>query len=371
MSTLSLDDLTRATLARQMLLAREKASPREAIGRLLALQAQWPKPPFFALHARLEGFQREALVKAVRKNEIVRGTAYRGTIFVMTAKDYAAFRPSLQPLLDRAVKSIVGKRLPEKGLDRIVETGRALFGDKPRTFDDLRDALAKNAKPTDDIRAMAYLVRLKVPLLQVASDVPWGWHAACDFALANSLVATPFTEAGEAATDALVLRYLAALGPATIADAQTFTGLAGLKAAFERLRPKLVTFHDDRKKELFDLPKAPRPAAGAEPPVRFLPEFDNIAIGHADRRRFIADEHKKHVYLPGLVVARTFVLGGRAGGVWKITTTKKAATLVIEPFAPLVKKAKAALEEEGERLIRFAEPEIGSHELSFAKPLGR
>src|SRR5688572_6159058 len=105
--TLSLEDLSRATLARQMLLAREKTTPLKAIERLLAIQAQWPKPPFIALFSRLLDFDRDDLSRLVRKNAIVRGTAWRSTIFVMTAKDYAAFRATIQPALERGIKALV------------------------------------------------------------------------------------------------------------------------------------------------------------------------------------------------------------------------------------------------------------------------
>jgi hypothetical protein len=363
--TLSLEALSRATLARQMLLAREKVTPLAAIERLLALQAQWPKPPFLSLFARLHSFDREDLTRLVRKHAIVRGTAYRATIFVMTANDYADFRSAVQPILERGVTSLVSKHVPTKDHDRIVAIGRDFF-EEPRTFEEFRTKLAENAKPKDDIRRMAYLVRLRLPLLQVSTDVPWGWHAACGFTNASSLIKTPFAK--EAQHDALVLRYLAALGPATVADAQNFTGIKGLKDAFERLRPKLVTFRDDKKKELFDLPKAPRPDASVEAPVRFLPDFDNVVLGHADRRRFVADEHKKRVYLPALSVPKTFLVDGRVAGTWKTEQAKKEAVLVIEPFAPLGKKAKAALEEEGERLVSFLEHDASKHSLRFERP---
>jgi hypothetical protein len=389
---LSLADLNRATLARQMLLAREKVTPVKALERLLAIQAQWPKPPFIALWTRLAGFERSDLSALARKNVIVRGTGFRTTIFMMTAKDYAFYRATIQPTLERGIASIAGKSVPAKDHDRIIEVGRAFF-EKPHTFEQLRTELeSKAAKPktkNEIIRRMAYLVRLRLPLLQVPSeaDHAWGWHAACDFTLAESLLGkstslatgtlagfpSPPAFVKDAQHDALVLRYLAALGPAAIADAQNFTGVTGLKAAFERLRPKLVTFKfkDDPKKELFDLPKAPRPDASVEAPVRFLPDFDNVVLGHADRRRIVDDAYKSFVYLPGLAVARTYLVDGRVAGAWKVEsskTKKKEATLVIEPFVAVSKKVKAALEEEGEALLRFHEPDANAYALRFEKP---
>lgn len=369
MATLTLAELNRATLARQMLLGREKTTVAKAIARLLALQAQWPKSPFVALHARIAGFERGDLARAARSYAVVRGTTFRGTIFVMTAKDYAAFRPVVQPCLDRGLKGIVGRTVAEKDYARIASAGKKLFARRERTFDDLRDALAETASVKDDVRHHAYVVRMRVPLLQVPSDVPWGWHGACDFALAEAKLKDPLAATGrDGALEDLVLRYLAALGPATVADAQTFTGLAGLKPVFEKLRPKLVTFAaaESPKTELFDLPKAPRPDGEIAAPVRFLADFDNPCIGHRDRSRFVADEHKKHVYLPGLVVARTFLVDGRVAGTWKCTATRKGATLSLSSFGALTKKTRAALEEEAAALVRFHEPEAKRYDLAFA-----
>ncbi len=354
--TLELPALNRATLARQMLLRREKMTVPRALDRLLAIQSQWPKPPFIALHARLDA-------AAAAKNAVVRGTAFRTTIFLMTAKDYAAFRGTIVPTLERGVRSITGKVVPIEDQPRIVAEGRAFFAGRPATFDALRDVLAG---PADIVRRMAYLIRLRLPLLQVPTDVPWGWHAACDFALADSMIEAPIDETPR--PEELVLRYLAALGPATIADAQSFTGVTGLKPAFERLRPKLVTFQTDTKKELFDLPDAPRPDASTEAPVRFLPDFDNAVMGHLDRRRIIANEDKPFVFREGLVVARTYLVDGRVAGTWRVDATKKRATLVIEPITAPKKKTKSAIEEEAEPLIRFLEPEAKAHDLRFEPP---
>jgi Winged helix DNA-binding domain len=275
----------------------------------------------------------------------------------------AAFRAAIQPTLDRAAVRIA-KNLAPKDHDRVVARGRAFFAEQPRTFDDLRKALEKETKKKEVVRAMAYLVRMRVPLVQVATDADWGWPAAADFALAEDVVGSPFAKTAE--LDLLVRRYLAALGPASVADAQTFTGIAGLKPVFERLRPTLVTFRDDRGKELFDLPDAPRPSPDTgRAPVRFLPDFDNIAIGHADRRRFVADEHKSRVFLPGLVVARTFLVDGKVAGTWNLVDKKKTATLEVAPFASVAKKTKAAIEEEAEALLDFAAPDAAERDLRF------
>src|SRR5207249_1775111 len=103
----------------------------------------------------------------------------------------------------------------------------------------------------------------------------------------------------------LLLRYLASYGPATVADAQSALGYPKLKDAFEKLKPDLITYHDERKRELFDVPDQPLPGGDVPAPLRFLPEFDNLLLMHANRKRVVADEHRSKVYLPGLRVATT------------------------------------------------------------------
>ena len=354
--TLSVRDLSRATLARQMLLARETTTVPRALERLLAVQSQWPKPPFVAFWSRLEGFTRDGLSELAKKNAVVRGTAFRGTIFLMLPKDYAAFRASIQPTLERGLISVAGKHVPEKERDAVVTLARKFFAKTPASFDALRDELAKRGHENARIRAEAYVARLRIPLLQVATDVDWGWHGQCDFALAESMVKEPI--ATELADDALVLRYLAALGPATVADAQNFLGVTKLKYSFARLRDKLVVFENDAGKELFDLPKAPRPGGDVEAPVRFLPDFDNVVMGHLDRRRAVPEEFKAKVFLPGLVVARTFLVDGFVAGTWKVDVAKKKATITV---TKLGKKLPPAVLEEAEKLVRFMEPEAKEH----------
>ena len=346
-------ELNRATLARQMLLARESMTAPKAVGRLVAMQAQLARPPFVGLWTRLEKFTRDQLIRAVVKKDVVRATSLRGTIHLMTAADFVAFRGAIQPALTKGLQAILRERLDGFELDRVMALARAFFGKAPATFDAFRVHL-KKAFPKGDERAMAYAVRLHLPLVQVPCDATWGYDAAADFALADEWLSKPVPVTDTAATT-LVKRYLAAYGPATIADAQTWSGLAGLKETFEAMRPSLVTLKDDRKREHFDLPDAPRPGDDAVAPVRFLPEFDTLMLAHADRSRFIADAHRPHLTSKNLQVAAVFLVDGMAAGTWKVERKRKTATLVLQSFGPLTKKAVAALEAEGDALLSFVE----------------
>ncbi len=360
--TLTTRQLNRATLARQMLLAREPAAATAVVERLAGLQAQLARPPFVGLWTRIEGFQRNDLIEPLLRREIIRATAMRGTLHLMSAADYVALRGALQPMLTKGMQAILRERAQGLDMDALRTEARVFFGGKPATFDALRNHL-KAKYPQADERAMGYAIRMHLPLVQVPTDDAWGFPAASDFALADDWLGKKVpTE--EAPAHTLVRRYLAAFGPATPRDAQVWSGLQSLRAGFEELRPELVTFRDERKRELFDLPDAPRPEEGSSAPVRFLPEFDNLVLAHDDRTRVIADEHRPKVTLKNLQVRATFLVDGFVAGTWKVERKRKTATLVLEPFGKLAKKALAELEREGEALLRFVEEdalETGVH----------
>jgi len=171
----------------------------------------------------------------------------------------------------------------------------------------------------------------------------------------------------ESPPDSMILRYIAAFGPASIRDAQVWSGLPKLAGTFERLRPKLLVFHDEAGRELFDLPDAPRPDPETPAPVRFLPEYDNTLLSHADRTRIVSDEDRKQLFFGGGVLSSTILVDGFVHGIWKIARAAKAATLEIRPYRPLLKKDITALTAEGKRLLKFAAPEA-KHDICFAEP---
>jgi hypothetical protein len=359
-SALTNDQLNRALLARQMLLSREAVSVPDAIARLVGLQAQLARPPFVGLWTRVQGFRRSDLLVALHERQVVRVTAMRGTLHLMTAADYVGLRGTLQPGLTKGAQAILRNRQQSFDPAALETEARAFFGGKPATFDALRNHL-KAKDPEADERAMAYTMRMQLPLVQVPTEMAWGFPAASDFALAEDWLGKKVSDPAPA--HELVRRYLAAFGPATPGDAQAWSGLSGLRPVFEELRPELVTFRDERKRELFDLPDAPRPSEEQPVPVRFLPEFDNLVLSHDDRTRIIADEHRPKVTLKNLQVRATFLIGGFVAGTWKVERKKKVAALIVEPFAKLSKAAIKALEEEGDALLRFAEEDAEAREI--------
>ncbi len=332
---LTLRQLNRATLARQMLLAREKTTALAAIERLVAMQAQWPRPPFVGLWSRVAGFERADLTSLVAQKKAVRATSLRGTIHVSSAKDYLGFRPVLQPVLEAGLQAILKDRLDGMDMDALTTRARAMLVKRPHTFAELREQFLK-ADPKADERAMGYSVRMLLPLVQVPEDgEPWAYSSQSSFALADQWLGKKITTT-HATPDPLILRYLAAYGPATAADFQTWSGVSreATRTAFERLRPKLRTFRDEGGKELFDLPDAPRPSADVPAPVRFIPEYDNLIAARADGR-IVARDDRPRIFLSALRIAATVLVDGAAAATWKLDSTKKAATITIDPFGKL------------------------------------
>jgi hypothetical protein len=345
-------ELNRATLARQLLLAREPVSAVEAVERLCGMQAQEAKPPFIGLWTRLEGFRRDDLRAGLHERAIVRAMAMRATLHLLSAADYAAFRATLQPALSAAMRGALRGRDQGLDLDKLLPVARDLVAERPYNFQELRAAL-QEAFPDVNHRALGYAVRTHLPMVMVPTDDRWGFPSVADFTLAETWLDEPLSQ--DAAPEALVPRYLASFGPATAADVQTWSGLGGMKAVLEEMRPGLHVLEDERGRELFDLPDAPRPAEDVPAPPRFLPEFDNLVLAHADRTRLLADEHRPAVVTKNLRVRATFLHDGEVRGTWTIERKKAAATLHLAPFEPLPKEAADALAEEGERLLRFVE----------------
>lgn len=361
---LTLQELNRATLARQMLLEREPLSVLEAVERLAGLQAQVPNPPYIGLWTRLQEFQRDDLTWLMEQRKIVRAVMMRSTLHLVTSEDHPLFRPTLKPALTRALSAFFGKRAKELDIEKLVEAARPFVEDEPRSTGELRGLLLE-VEPDADPEAMAYAVRTYLPLVQVPPAGTWGSGSRAAYTTAESWLGRAEHEAD---LRTLLFRYLEAIGPATVMDFQAWSGITGLKKVVEDFKPDLRVFRDEEGKELFDLPGAPLPPADTPAPLRFVPEYDNLLLSLADRRRIIADEHRKKVFLSAARVRATFLLGGFVAGAWKVETAKRQARLVIEPFEPLSEKVREDLREEGERLLRFVVGNAEAFEVFIPEP---
>ncbi|MEX2551694.1 MAG: winged helix DNA-binding domain-containing protein [Actinomycetota bacterium] len=362
-TVLSLRQLNRATLARQMLLERGAVSVGEAVAQLVGLQAQQAMTPFVGLWSRVEGFRREDLAGAIGDRQVVKATLWRATLHLVTEADFRGFRSTMQPMLSAASQSINQARAQNLDVQPLVDAARRFLGERPRTFAELSTMLSE-LRPGVDVGAMRYAVRTHLPLIQVPIDGGWSYPGNPQFTLAESWLEGEI--AAEDHLKELLFRYLAAFGPASATDFQTWSGLR-LRERIDEFRPQLVVYRDEARRELFDLPEAIIPPDDTAAPVRLLPEYDNLLLAHRKRTRVIADEHRSRVYLPGLRVRSTFLVDGFVAGAWKLESSKTSADLVIEPFQPLSAAEAKELSQEAERLVQFLSPEARSHAVRFQK----
>ncbi|MFF3462467.1 winged helix DNA-binding domain-containing protein [Streptomyces sp. NPDC001984] len=339
--------LNRATLDRQLLLRRSPLSAGAALAHLLGLQAQNVKPPYYALAARLDGFAPEELSRLMADREAVRIVTLRSTIHTHTADDCLTLRPLVQPARDRELTNFRAG-LAGVDLDRLAALARELVEAEPRTMRQLREALLAEW-PDADPQSLAVAARCKLPLVQVTPRGLWGRSGQVALTTAEHWLGRSAEPAP--APDATVLRYLAAFGPASVKDMQTWAGLTRLRDAFERLRPRLVTFRAPDGTELFDLPDAPRPDPDTPAPPRFLPEFDNLLLSHADRTRVVPPEYWGRTW-QGNQAHRALLVDGFLAGVWKLAED----AMVIEVFGGLTRDRCAEVAEEGERMLAVLHP---------------
>ena len=319
------------------------------------MQAQVPNSPYVGLWTRLEGFRPSELADLISKRRAVRLGLLRNTIHLVTARDCLALYPLFPTTLERTLKtSPFGRNLVGVDMSSVVAAARVLLQDIPRTFSEL-GKLLQQRWPDRDPTSLAYVIRHLVPIVQVPPRGIWGKSGQPTWTSAEHWLGRP--PAAKPSLEKLVRRYLGAFGPASIADVSAWSGLTGLRAIVERLRPGLRTFQDERGRELFDVPDGPLPDPDTPAPPRFLPEYDNLLIGHDDRTRVI-DHAYRYVIFTG-----TLLVDGFVQATWTIKRGRDAATLTIEPLRRLSKTDRLAVAEEGERLLAFAAGEASQRDV--------
>ena len=339
--------LNRALLERQHLLARHSASPLSEIEHLVAMQAQLPTSPYVGLWTRLTRFETKDLAELITTRQAVRMALNRSTIHLVTARDARRVRPLFQPHFERSLHMATpfGRHLVGMDMQRLIVEATTLMQAKPRTLAELATLLHKRW-PDRDANSLAYAIRHLVPLVQVPPRGVWGKSARPTWTTTDPWLGT--ARHRPQSLETVVKRYLAAFGPASVSDFQTWSGLPGIRPVFQRLRGRLRTFLDERGRELFDLPDVPLPDADRPAPARFLPEYDNLVLGHNDRTRVIPFEYRYMVANPMVLI------DGAVAGTWSIEQLGDAATLRIQSFKRLHKADRTELADEGGRLLHFA-----------------
>jgi hypothetical protein len=346
-----------------MLLRRERIRVEQALERLVGMQAQVPLQPYFGLWSRVEGFEPAQLAGLIEERRAVRSPLLRTTIHLVTARDCLRLYPVVHSVLARTLQGTAfGKGTRGMDMEALVAAGRELMEARPRTLKQL-GLLLTERWPDRAATDLAYSVHYRAPLLQIAPRGVWGKTLQPTWTTIEHWLGQPLDDGGS--LDELVLRYLAAFGPATAADVRTWSGMAGAREAIERLRPQLRTFRDEQGREIFDITDGELPPEDVEAPVRFLPEYDNLFLSHADRSRIIDDGHRRRLTTVNGAGPNTFAVDGFLSGTWRMLREKDVATLVIAPLVELSKGEAAALAEEGERLLGFAVPEAGRREVEL------
>jgi Winged helix DNA-binding domain len=361
------DTLNRALCDRQALLARSGETASAMIERLAGMQSQVPNAPYVGLWSRLKRFDPAELVDLLVDRRAVRATLMRGTIHLASADDALAWRSVVRPVIERGFGATAFFRnLAGLDIAEVTAAGRALLDDAPRTRAELGRLLGARW-PDRDPGSLAYAVTYLTPLVQVPPRGLWGRSGQATWTTMEGWLGRP--PSTSQAADDVVLRYLAAFGPATVADASAWSGLAGLRPTFERLRPRLLTFADERGRELFDVPDGPLPDRDTPAPPRFIGEYDNVLVAYDDRSRIIPDQHRDEI-LHGLGTPMVLI-EGMVGATWRVVRSRDTSVLEVAPYDPLSAGDRRAIEEEGDRLLRLFAAEATGSDIRFVERVPR
>jgi len=335
---LTLRELNRATLARQLLLERKRLSPAAVIERLVGMQAQWPPAPYVGIWTRTTSFRREALERKLAGTAVVKATVMRQTLHLVTRRDYALLRAALSETnyYDQASDA---KRLAP-AVRELAAAGPVTTPEALAYLEDVHGLTGRRAR-------LAWRgARVRAHVLHHHENALWQARPGGRFVALEEPEAHDPTEARAE----ILRRYLAAFGPASHRDigAWSMMHVPELSRALERLEP-LRRFRDEHGRELLDVPRAPLPDAGTPAPIRFLPKWDNVLLAFADRTRVLPEQYRKTVIRMNGDVAQTFLIDGFVAGTWSVTKGGVAT----EPFAPLSRAAQRELKQEAGRLEAF------------------
>jgi len=346
-------ELGRATLTRQLLLERAALPAAEALERLVGLQAQAPLAPYVALWSRLAGFRAAELAELIESRAAVRGWFMRMTVHLMTAPDAVDVLPVVRSVHRRSFAAHFGRQAAGLDLDAVAAAAAELLAERPLTRAQLGEALADRHRGAD-AGTLGFAALYLLAPVQLPPRGLWARTGPAVLAPLESWVDRPLGRDGS--PDRLLRRYLAAFGPASAPDFAVWSGLSGVREVVERIRTELRVFRSASGTELLDVPDGVLPGADVPAPPRFLPEYDNVLLAHADRSRIVPAGRRVPLPPGAGATVGTLLVDGRWVATWRTEGSAGAATLVVEPFTRLSSRAAAEVTAEGRRLLAFTRP---------------
>jgi winged helix DNA-binding protein len=342
-------ELNRALLERQLLLERRSLTPVRAVERLGGLQAQSTPSPYLSLWTRLEPFERDDLTRTMTRRSLVKALVQRGTLHIVTPRDYWAFSTARRELGGLLWPPSYEARLPAARIKELAKLVLAELSVGDRSFKEVRALLEPHEAPGVNATFLWRRVQGQAHVVHVPPSGIWGYGGQGVYTTAGKVIAGEPPDPEEA-FDHLVRRYLAAYGPATKHDVGQWAGIPRLTAIADSLeRLRLRTFRDEHGRTLYDLPRAPLPDPETPAPMRLVPRFDNLVLSHADRSRILGDVPPSCIVTKNGIVHATILVDGFVAGTWQL----EQGRVRLEPYGRLGRDVRRALDEEVERLEAF------------------
>jgi Winged helix DNA-binding domain len=343
-------ELNRALLARQLLLERSSLTATKAAERLGGLQAQSTASPYLSLHARLEGFEREQLTKALKSRRLVKALLQRGTLHVVAPRHYWAVMAIRREFASALWPPAYEARITSKEIERLGRKVLKELGEGEISLKEAQGLLAPHVREGVPATFLWRRIQSYAHVVHVAPSGVWGYGGHGVYAAAEGRLSGEAPSLADA-FDELVTTYLRAYGPATPHDLGQWAGIPRvqpIRESFERL--SLRTFRSESGKVLHDVPRAPLPDAETPAPARLAPRFDNLVLSHADRTRILGDVAPSRIVTNNAVVHATILVDGFVAGTWQL----EKGRVKLEPWGRLDQAAKRALKDEVARVEEFA-----------------
>jgi hypothetical protein len=335
---LTLRELNRATLARQLLLERKRLGPGRVIEHLVGMQAQSAQAPYVGIWTRTESFRRASLERLLVRGDVIRSRVMRQTLHVVTRRDYGLIRAAMSTM-NFPWESASAKRLAPKI--------RALAADGGVTAAEAYEYLERELGLTGREARYAWQYgRVAGHVAHHHEDALWAGRQTGRFVALDE----PETHDPVEARAEMMRRYLAAFGPASRRDMTAWSMQHAPEIALALERLELRRFRDEQGRELLDVPRAPLPDPDTPAPPRFLPTWDAILLVHARRTGVLPEEHRPKVFsVRNPHSSPTFLVDGRVAGTWK----HEKGAIRLEPFGRLDASARRELRSEADRLAEF------------------